>query len=284
MEGESTSMPGVIMDHGSRNGSHTNHDRDQRHNGVNGVIYTSEKTQDKGKGRTEPQQNITPISPTIPNGMNGNLSQVSQLANGAGNESNQNRVGELPPELLHITEGYMPLAGLLRRLAQHSHSGLRDVIAELAHMPLPASVVNGNSSHISSADDNSPENLAKKKKILDYATNTHESWTKALVITGWSRKADEVSRAVDIRAYEREEGARYKYAIDDLANKKREFSTRSREPNPDLRTAVPVLTTGKAHWMPDVRGLGLGMNILLMFNSWATFHHHLLLLEKFYKL
>ena len=249
------------MDHGSRNGSHTNHDRDQRHNGINGVIQTSEKTQDKGKGRAEPQQNMTPISPTMPNGINGNLSQDSQLANGAGNGSAQNRVGELPPEILHITEGYMPLAGLLQRLAQHTHSGLKDMLTELSQMPLPASVLNGSLSNVSSADDNSAENLAKKKKILDFAMNTHESWIKALVITGWSRKAEEVSRAVDIRMHEKQASDLYRYAIDDLANKKREFSTHRREPNPDLRTAVPILTTGKAHWMPDVRVSELRVNI-----------------------
>ncbi|KUJ24036.1 MED14-domain-containing protein [Mollisia scopiformis] len=248
-------MPGVIMDHGSRNGSHTNHDRDERHNGVNGIIYTSEKTQDKGKGRVEPQQNMTPISPTMPNGINGTFSDDPQHANGAGNGHDmQNRVDQLPPEILHITQGYMPLSGLLSRLAQHSNTALQATLTELAQMPLPASMTNGNTSHSSSTDDNSPENQAKKKRLLDFATNTHESWTKALVVTGWSRKADEVSRAVDIKVHVDQEKAFYTACIDELAFRRRSFSTdpKKRWPNPDLKTAVPVLTTGKAHWMPDL--------------------------------
>lgn len=250
-------MPGVIMDHGSRNGTHTNHDRDQRPNGVNGTIFTSEKTQDKGKGRAEPQQNMTPISPTMPNGINGTFSEDSQHPNGAGDgftQNMQNRVDQLPPEILHITQGYMPLSGLLNRLAQHTSSTLQATLTELAQMPLPASVLNGNASHSSSIDDNSPENQAKKKRLLDFVTNTHESWTKALVITGWSRKADDVSKAVDIRQHVDKEKNQYAACINTLAFRRRSFSSdpKRRLPNPDLRTAVPVLTTGKAHWMPDV--------------------------------
>ncbi|KAE8447619.1 hypothetical protein EG329_010590 [Mollisiaceae sp. DMI_Dod_QoI] len=247
-------MPGVIMDNGSRNGSHTNHDRDQRHNGINGGIHTSEKMQEKGKGRVEPQQNMTPISPTIPNGVNGNFSENSQLENGAENglvHGGQDRMNQLPPEIAHITDGYMPLSLLLSRLVQQSHSGMLATVTEMAQMPLPASVLNGNASHTSSTDDNSPENVAKKKRLLDFVTTTHEAWTKALVITGWSRKSEEVSKTIDIRNHTKTEEILYLESIDRLAVKRRELIP-ARLSNPDLRTAVPVLTTGKAHWMPDL--------------------------------
>ncbi|CZR50513.1 related to RNA polymerase II mediator complex protein pmc1 [Phialocephala subalpina] len=242
------------MDQGSRNGSHTNHDRDQRHNGVNGGFYTSEKGQEKGKGRAEPQQNMTPISPTIPNGMNGTFSDHAQNGNGAGNglaHGMPNRIDQLPPEILHITDGYMPLSLLLSRLAQKSYSGLLATVNDMAQMPSPPPLLNGNASHTSSADDNSPENQAKKKRLLDFVTPTHEAWLKALVITGWSRKAEEVSRAIDIKAHEDREKMHYINAIDLLAGEKRKLIL-ARMPNPDLKTAVPVLTTGKAHWMPDL--------------------------------
>jgi hypothetical protein len=143
------SMPGVIMENGSRNGSHTNHDRDQRPNGVNGVDYGSEKLQEKGKGRAEPLQNMTPTSPTIPNGLVTFKEGPHQNGGGSLNSPNmQERVNQLPPEIVHITENYQSLQSLLSRLAQKTHNDLTAKILELAQMPVPASAVNGNASHI----------------------------------------------------------------------------------------------------------------------------------------
>lgn len=51
-------MPGVIMENGNRHGAHTNHDRDRLPNGVNGGTYPDSRSQEKGKGPAEPQQNV----------------------------------------------------------------------------------------------------------------------------------------------------------------------------------------------------------------------------------
>jgi mediator of RNA polymerase II transcription subunit 14 len=247
-------MPGVIMENG-RNGSHTNHDRDQRPNGVNGATYVSEKTQDKGKGKAEPQQNVSPISPTVPNGLNGNLVDDSRRQNGGGDaisEDIQERINQLPPEIAHITQGYMPLSKLLSRLAQKTHSDLSSTILELAQMPVPASAVNGNAAHITAVDDNSVENLNKKLRMLKFAQDAHTEWTKALVITGWSRRAEDVSRTIDLKIHLDGQTQFYENALFELGEVKRGL-IHARLPNPDLKTALEVLTTGKASWMPDVR-------------------------------
>lgn len=244
-------MPGVIMENG-RNGSHTNHDRDQRPNGVNGTSHTSEKIQDKGKGRVEPQQNMTPTSPTVPNGLNGNFMESSQHQNGGGDAipaDMQDRVNQLPPEIAHITQGYMPLSKLLSRLAQKTHNDLSKTILELAQMSAPASVVNG--LHKSAADDTSQENLNKKLRLVKFAQDAHTEWTKALVITGWSRRAEDVSRTIDLKIHLDSQGQFYESAIYELSEIKKGL-IHARLPNPDLKTALEVLTTGKASWMPDV--------------------------------
>jgi mediator of RNA polymerase II transcription subunit 14 len=247
------SMPGVIMENG-RNGSHTNHDRDQRPNGVNGATYVPDKNQEKGKGKAEPQQNMTPISPTIPNGLHGSFADGPRLQNGEGDlipQDLQERINQLPPEIAHITQGYMPLSKLLSRLAQKTHSDLSSTILELAQMPVPLSAVNGNASHITTVDDNSPENLAKKLRMLKFAQDAHTEWTKALVITGWSRRAEDVSRTIDLKIHLDNQTQFYENAVYELGEVKKGL-IHARLPNPDLPTALEVLTTGKASWMPDV--------------------------------
>jgi mediator of RNA polymerase II transcription subunit 14 len=247
-------MPGVIMENGSRNGSHTNHDRDQRLNGVNGASHVGDKGQDKGKGRAEPQQNVTPISPTIPNGLNGNFMEASRQQTSEGDATPrdaQDRINELPPEIAHITAGYMPLSILLSRLAQKTHNEIGTTIRELGQMPVPASTVNGNASHITTVDDNSVDNINKKLRMLKFAQDAHTEWTKALVIAEWSRKSEDVSRMIDLKVHLDEQRSFYDLAVDTLSEVKRSL-IHARLPNPDLKTALEVLTTGKVSWMPEV--------------------------------
>lgn len=245
-------MPGVIMENGSRNGSHTNHDRDQRPNGVNGASYGVEKVQDKGKGRAEPQGNMTPVSP-LPNGMNGNTMEESRHQNGGDMipKDLKERLDQLPLEIAHITEGYIPLSGLLSRMAQKTHNDLNQTIMDLAQMPVPVSAVNGNSSHISTSDDNSADNHNKKMRLLKFAQDAHADWAKALVITMWSKRAAEVSKIIDLKIHLDGQNMFYENAVNELSEVKRSLIN-ARLPNPDFKTAVEVLSTGKSSWMPEV--------------------------------
>jgi mediator of RNA polymerase II transcription subunit 14 len=248
-------MPGVIMENGSRNGSHTNHDRDPRSNGTNGGGYTSEKTHDRGKTRSEPQQNMTPTSPFAPNGLNGSFTGEGQRQ-GASEEKmiareTQQRSTELPEEIIHITQGYIGLKDLLCRMAQKTHSDLISTITELSQMPLPPSTMNGNGSHPTSVEDNSPENINKKVRLLQFLETAHDSWTKALVIAGWSRRAEEVSKIIDLHVHLNLQKQLYLNILGQMGNDKKELMA-ARLLNPDLKTALEVLTTGKVSWMPDV--------------------------------
>ena len=247
------SMPGVIMENGSRNGSHTNHDRDQRPNRINGCSPGSDKGHDKGKGRPEPQQNMTPISPTMPNGLNSTFRDGSQQQNGRVfmPQDMLERMEQLPPEIAHVTYGYMPLSILLSRLAQKTHVGLTTTIMDLAQMPIPASTINGNSSQITTLDDNSAENIRKKDRFLKFLDNAHTELTKALIITNWSRRSEEVNKIIDLRNHLFNQKLCYENCLDQLGALKRNLLG-ARLPNPDLKTALEVLTTGKASWMPEV--------------------------------
>jgi mediator of RNA polymerase II transcription subunit 14 len=241
-------MPGVIMENGSRNGSHTNHDRNQRPNGINGAIYASEK----GKGRASPLQNVTPVSPTIPNGLNGKFIEEHQNgSDGTIPKDLKAQIDQLPPEIAHITLGFVPLQKLLSRLAQTTHNNLTKTITDMAQMPLPPAAVNGNASHAMASDDNSQENLAKKLKLLNFAQDAHTEWTKALIIMNWSRRSEEVSKLIDLKAHIDQQRIHYEAAVFDLSEATRNL-VHARLPNPDLKTATAILTTGKASWMPEV--------------------------------
>lgn len=155
-------------------------------------------------------------------------------------------------EIVHITQGYIPLSKVLTRLAQSTHNALQDQIAALAKMPLPAAAMNGNSTVLNSdVEDGSGENIAKKTSILNFAMREHRKWVKALVITEWSRKADMVSKLIDLRFHLQGQEVLFSGALDVMGHVKRDL-TFARMPSPDLKTALQVLSTGEAAWMPDL--------------------------------
>ena len=247
-------MPGVIMDYVERHGSHTNHDRDQRSNGVNGEVSVAGTALEMGKG-SESLWSMAPTSPTGPKVLNGTEDSQLPAAGGAMIPADkQERINQFPHEIIHITQGFMPLSTLLTRLAQKTHCELAAKVTELAQMPVPASAVNGNASH-ASTDDNSAENVNKKRRLLEFAQSAHTDWTKAFVITSWSRNSDEVSKLIDLKVYLDQQAYLYHCAIHGLAAVRRELGA-ARIPNPDLKTAVQVLSTGKAPWMPEVCQIG----------------------------
>ncbi|KAH6660371.1 mediator complex subunit MED14 [Truncatella angustata] len=168
-----------------------------------------------------------------------------------GNTSKPSRMNDLPDEIQHITQGYVPLGLLLSRLAQRSHNQLSAKILELAKMPVAAPAVNGNSTHaVGLPDDTSVENVSKKAALLNFIQELHGRWTKALVIASWSRKAPTVSKLIDLMNYINLERKAVDDGLDYMANIKRDL-TFARLPNPDLHTALQVLSTGNASWMPD---------------------------------
>lgn len=242
------------MEGGSRNGPHTNHDREPVVNGTNGTAATPETAHDRGKPRGETQSSLKPSQ--ITNGAKGALSDVAAQSQASAGEAipldMAERVQQLPPEIVHITEGFEPLSKLLTRLAQVTHNRLSTKLMELAEMPTPSSAVNGNGMHYSNgADDNSVDNVRKKVNLLKFAEETHGNWTKALVITHWSRVSEGVSKVIDLKVHLDIQRSFYENAIYDLSEVKRSLAY-ARVPNPDLRTAAEVLSTGRVSWMPDV--------------------------------
>ncbi|KAK0383265.1 hypothetical protein NLU13_9178 [Sarocladium strictum] len=146
----------------------------------------------------------------------------------------------LPDEIEHITAGLIPLSRILTRLAQVTHNALQERIVELGQMPLPTP--DGSSS---------PENVAKKLALLNFAHESHSKWVKALVIADWSRKINQVRKLIDLNNHLNKKQILYRQALDGIGFVKRDL-TFARMPSPDFKTALQVLSTGKGSWMPDM--------------------------------
>lgn len=185
--------------------------------------------------------------------MNGDTALQSNSASNAPNMANGTpsswRMNDLPDEVRHITEGFVPLGVLLSRLAQMTHNQLQGKILELAKVPLPpSSVLSGTSGDKS--DDMVKESIYKKQVLLQFIQDTHAKWVKALVITSWSRKVGDVSKLIDLMAHINEHRMCYEDTLGTLIDLKRDL-VGARLPNPDLQTALQVLATGEAPWLPD---------------------------------
>ncbi|KAL2889795.1 Mediator of RNA polymerase II transcription subunit 14 [Ceratocystis lukuohia] len=182
----------------------------------------------------------------------------------AENSSNNNtmtlplRGNDLPPEIMHISDGCIPLSKIITRLAQLCHNQLSDKIRQIALMPMPTpqqpSIVNGqvHSSALGQKEefDQSNESVARKVALNQAIQKMHGKWVKTLVIADWSRRSQDVSKLIDLKSHLGQVMTEYELRLDQMINVKRDL-TFARLPSPDLKTALHVLSTGDGSYLPD---------------------------------
>ena len=167
------------------------------------------------------------------------------------------QLAQLPPEIRHIaSEFYHPLWKMLVRIAQECYNELSEVVTSMAEMPPDVypngSMSNGMGGHVNGNLVSSEANKQKKLKLLKFAQEQRGKFIKLLVLTDWGRRSSvDVCKLVDLFQWTKDQ----QYSIDSvdfqMLNIKME-SNRLRQANPDIRTALEVLSTGKAAWIPDV--------------------------------
>jgi mediator of RNA polymerase II transcription subunit 14 len=242
----------VNMDNAMGTGAvRNNHDRDYMVNGVNGVEggIQGDASSEKRKMPFDAKSTTTAMTN---GGYDGTMELLEEDRLSVDPSApRQSRLNDLPDEIQHISQNFVPLSHLLSRLAQRSHNTLQDSIVRLAQMPSPAAAVNGNLDAHTTPDDTTPENLNKKKFLLNFAQGEHENWVKALVILEWSKKATQVSKLIDLNNHMFKERQKYDELLDEMVNFKRAL-TFARLPPADLKTAQQVLSHGTAPWMPDL--------------------------------
>lgn len=164
---------------------------------------------------------------------------------------------DLPPEIRHITETYQPFSKLLTRVAQECFNSLSELLTRMAEMPVSqqpgGQLTNGVSSHAmtNGAGNTSTNNVHKKIMMMRFADDQRTRFIKLLVLSQWGRQAEEVGKLIDVVAWTREQEECYDHAAYWLGDLKLQMAG-AKISNPDIKTALEVLSTGKTPWMPDV--------------------------------
>lgn len=235
-------MPGVVMDNakvgGARWEPEVNNFTDGSQSSFANASETEKSSNSKKKesshinGTSEPADKLDPNSDT-------SMVDAMMLAT--------------PLELTHITQGFFPFTKLVNRSAQQCWNDLSDIVTELAEIQVPSfqgSVtpsipINGKSpgSH--------PENVRKKLRVLEFAHGKRADFIKLLVLSQWSRQAADVGKLIDIQGFVRSHHQAYAGALQWLGDMKRDL-VRAQIANPDLKTALEVLSKGKMVAMPNV--------------------------------
>lgn len=155
------------------------------------------------------------------------------------------------PEIDHLTQGYLPLSSLISRLAQDTFLGLEDVINELADMQ--ASQPSDAVPYLNGVSSNQAAQLVvqKKTKLWNFAQDRRAKFIKLLVLSQWSRQADAVSRVIDLNLWIGTQRRFYDESSNWLGELKRLLEP-LKMPSPDFKTALEVLSTGKATSLPNV--------------------------------
>ncbi|EOD45060.1 putative rna polymerase ii holoenzyme mediator complex component protein [Neofusicoccum parvum UCRNP2] len=184
-----------------------------------------------------------------PSDMNGKA-----ITNGAASlsQSPAADLAQLPPELTHFTEFYMPFGKLIERVAQETNVTLAELLDKMGNLQIsPAPAMNGMNGHMTNGSTpQSRENEEKKMLMLNWAWGEREKFIKLLVLSKWSRNCDDVSKMIDLNAWLTEQMNHYEEAPKWMGQLKLNMEP-AKAPNPDLKTALEVLSTGKAPWMPD---------------------------------
>ncbi|KAK5675939.1 mediator complex subunit, partial [Elasticomyces elasticus] len=140
---------------------------------------------------------------------------------------------------------------LINRSAQQCWNDLSDLITELAEIQISPQDQSAVSANGKSAGNQSSENVQKKLRMLDFAHAKRGEFIKLLVLSQWSRQAADVSRLIDLQGFIRTCHQSYGGALQWVGDMKRDL-VRAQVANPDLKTALEVLSRGKVVAMSDL--------------------------------
>ena len=172
--------------------------------------------------------------------------------NGTGTQRSQKPGSQdalVPYELPHITQGFFPFSMLVNRAVQQCYNEISELVTELAAIqvsPESSTQINGKL-----PSNQSAENVHKKMRILDFAHLKRAEFIKLLVLSQWSRQAAEVSNLIDISAFIRSRHHAFSTAVQSIGEMKQDL-VRAQVANPDLKTALEVLSKGRVGALPHV--------------------------------
>ena len=167
-------------------------------------------------------------------------------------------VGERqPPDVEHITFGYLPLSTLITRLVQDTFNGLNHAIndswdiktssgSDSTHTPNTKLIVNG---EVGAKSIES--NAQQKLRLLHFAQDSRARFIKILVLSRWSRQVESIGRVIDLKVWFDGQRRLFEDAISWMGELKRVLPP-VKQPSPDIKMALESLSLGKAPWLSDV--------------------------------
>ncbi len=237
-------MPGILaMNHSGSDAPPAPRDGDNKKRDHQGKLINGDRTD---------ARRDTPAGALAVNGPSTKNPDTMQVGPSA------DQYSQLPPEIAHIpADAYNPLSTLLTRISQECYNDLGETLQAMADTPL-APQANGVLSNglglqaSANTQANAKANEKKKMLMLKFAQDSRAKFIKLLVLTEWGKKAAyNVSKLIDLYAWTREQSVHMEatdFAIDSI----RRHAKLVGENNPDITTALEILSTGKASWMPTL--------------------------------
>ncbi|KAK5685901.1 mediator complex subunit [Elasticomyces elasticus] len=145
-----------------------------------------------------------------------------------------------------------PLGKLMDRLAQQCYIDLNQTLNDMTAEDAAgdgAPRANGMSSQ--GTLDTSEVSLRKKRKLLDFAHDQRDRFTKTLVLSDWSRNAEDMAKFIDLRIHLDNQRDGFVKAGNAIAATKWK-SIGFKVPAPNIVGAMELLATGTASWVPDM--------------------------------
>lgn len=236
-------MPGLVMDDVSASASRDWGDSYNRHGSNGDPTAMREAHQVDNLGKSDNPQQVNGFKGDDGKGQGSNTAIV--LKHGQSGVMPNGVQGQWAPPLMHITQGFFPFSQLVNRAVQQCYNDLCDVITELADST--------QQQQQSSSPNGKPDPAAiqKRIRILEFAQTKRTEFIKLLVLSQWSRQAVDVSKLIDLQNFIRTRHFAYQTAVQRVADMKRDL-VRAQVANPDLQTALEVLTKGRVSNMPEV--------------------------------
>lgn len=161
-----------------------------------------------------------------------------------------NRLDGLPTEIKQLTEHLRPFHKLVNRSVQQTWNNFSDLLDQLSEINLAPSNTTTNASYGKSqlngavSGEQSRENLEKKERLLNFQNDQRALYIKLLVLHDWYKKSRGIDQTIEISMWMHEQRAHYLEAADFIGLMKRELAV-WQVPNPDLQTAIEVLSKGR---------------------------------------
>nr|POF15240.1 mediator of rna polymerase ii transcription subunit 14 [Quercus suber] len=167
------------------------------------------------------------------------------------------RVLGVPPPSLdqswRTSDANKPLGKLIARLAQQCYADLHQVLDEMSNIgpgnPATQRPIITNSQP--NPQDQSEASVARKQKLLDFASEQRDRFIKTLILADWGRDEEDIAKLIDLKVWLDKHRMAHGHAAQDIGQIKID-AIPTKTPNPNIDHALELLSTGKASWIPDM--------------------------------